>query len=60
MSSAAAAAIKTMAEPKVELSAENLDIVDVSKVAKLPEWLQKGLPTLTRGQLKTLGAALGE
>ncbi|RDI78920.1 hypothetical protein Vi05172_g11013 [Venturia inaequalis] len=54
---AATPAVNPMAPSEAWLSA-NVDIVDMSKFAKLPEAVRQVLPTLTRLELKQLGATL--
>lgn len=39
---------------------DNDDLNNASKLAILPAWLQNGLPTLTRIQLKTFGAVISK
>ncbi|QDS74196.1 hypothetical protein FKW77_002138 [Venturia effusa] len=58
-SAAANSSIASMPEANIiEACKENFDIIDVSKLAALPQWLQKSISTLTRTQLKTLGATI--
>ncbi|TID21269.1 hypothetical protein E6O75_ATG04664 [Venturia nashicola] len=58
-SAPAVVAISTMAEPKVALSMDTLDLIDATMFPTLPEALQQALSTLTRLELKKLGTALG-
>ncbi|TLD34390.1 hypothetical protein E2P81_ATG04555 [Venturia nashicola] len=47
-----------MAEPTDDLPTNDSDFINTAKLATLPKWLQEGLPTLDKLQLKRLGAVI--